>query len=236
MVTLRDRLARAPFHLALSAGYFGFYAHAGFLAALETAKLRPRSWSGASAGALVAALGAAGISADRLAEELLDLRRRDFWDPGFGLGLLRGRKLERRIAELAPVKRLEDCREPVAISILDLRSRRLVVRRSGDLARIVHASLAVFPLFMPVRLDEGRAADGGGLDRPALAGVAPEERVLLHDLVGRSGRLSRVDRPELEVHRLVTPGLPRLGPFRMTRGPEALETARGATLAALDRG
>ena len=226
MTLLADELARRPFHLALSAGWFGFYAHAGFVAALADRGLRPASWSGASAGALIAALAAAGLGADDLARELGDLRRRDFWDPGLGLGLLRGRKLEDKLTRLAPVARLEDCREPVAISLLDLKRRRLLIRRHGDLARVVRAALAIFPLFMPARLEEGPVADGGGLDRPALGGLEPGRLVVLHDLPRRSGLDRAPGRDDLELERLLIPDLPRLGPFRLAQGPEAIDLAR----------
>src|SRR5277367_5953724 len=46
---LRDWLAEGDFALALSAGFFGFFAHAGFVSALEDAKLAPNFVTGASA-------------------------------------------------------------------------------------------------------------------------------------------------------------------------------------------
>ena len=51
--TLRSWLLEAPFALSLSAGFFGFFAHAGFVAALEDAELAPALLSGSSAGALI---------------------------------------------------------------------------------------------------------------------------------------------------------------------------------------
>ena len=82
----RDWLASQPFTLALSAGFFGFFAHTGVLQALEEAGLRPRRIVGVSAGALAGGLWASGLSAAELAEELVRLRRVDFWDPGLPLG------------------------------------------------------------------------------------------------------------------------------------------------------
>src|SRR5690606_33221631 len=52
VLTHSDWLAREPFTLALSAGFFGFFAHTGVLLALEHAGLRPRRIVGVSAGAL----------------------------------------------------------------------------------------------------------------------------------------------------------------------------------------
>ena len=50
--THADWLREQPFTLALSAGFFGFFAHAGVLRALEEQELRPARVVGASAGAL----------------------------------------------------------------------------------------------------------------------------------------------------------------------------------------
>src|SRR5947209_13663229 len=94
---LRDWLAEAPFSLALSAGFFGFFAHAGFISALEDAGLVPDSVTGSSAGALVGGLWASGTPAARIEAELRPLRREHFWDPAPGFGLLRGRLFRERV-------------------------------------------------------------------------------------------------------------------------------------------
>src|SRR5688572_5189569 len=115
-VTLGDHLAARPFALALSSGFFGFYAHAGMLLALEDAKLAPARVSGSSAGALVAGLWAAGMPPRAMADELLALERVDFWDPAPGIGLLRGELFRRRVERLAGAAHLEGCRVPIAVS------------------------------------------------------------------------------------------------------------------------
>ena len=66
MITLRDWLAESPFSLAMSSGFFGFFAHTGMLAALEEAGVLPAEVAGSSAGALVAGLWASGIDAPAL--------------------------------------------------------------------------------------------------------------------------------------------------------------------------
>src|SRR5687767_1107390 len=69
------------FGLVMSAGYFGFYGHAGFLAGLEAAGLVPSAYAGTSAGGLVAAFAAAGAPAEDIVRLLLAQRRQSFWDP-----------------------------------------------------------------------------------------------------------------------------------------------------------
>ena len=103
MQTLADFLRSAPFELVLSSGFFGFYAHAGVVAALEEQGLWPAAAGGSSAGAMIAGLWAAGLSAAQIREELFALNRVDFWDPDPLLGLrYYTRKLGARSAASAP--------------------------------------------------------------------------------------------------------------------------------------
>src|SRR5688572_18441413 len=95
--TLREWLSEKPFAITLSAGFFGFFAHAGVMTVLEDAGLLPIRVSGASAGALVGGIWASGANATTIRDELLRLRRDDFWDMRPGLGLLAGRLFQSRV-------------------------------------------------------------------------------------------------------------------------------------------
>jgi NTE family protein len=66
--------------IVLSAGYFGFFAHAGFMRAVEELGIDYCAISGSSAGAIVAALHASGVPAQEIIDLLLSVKRRDFWD------------------------------------------------------------------------------------------------------------------------------------------------------------
>lgn len=237
--TLADWLRAEPFTLSLSSGFFGFFAHAGVLLALEERALVPGRVTGSSAGALVGGLFAAGLPPERIREELLSLRRQDFWDPAPGAGLLRGRRFGDRLAELLPVATFAECPIPVAVSAFDVRSRSTLVLEDGPLAPAIQASCTVPLLFHPVR-HQGRALlDGGILDRAALQAVRPRERVLHHHLASRSPWRRR-NSPQLAVPvrpgltALVLPELPRVGPFRLGEGPHALNLALQRARAALD--
>ncbi len=238
MPTLRDWLREAPFTLGLSSGFFGFFAHAGVVSVLEEEGLLPAAVVGSSAGALTGGLWAAGVPAARIREELLALRREHFWDPGPGLGLLRGELFRRRLEAILPVSTFERCPRPLAVSAFDLRARTTVVLRSGPLAPALHASCAAPVLFQPVRIGSRSYLDGGVLDRHGLAGAADGERILYHHLTSRSPWRRRSSpalripvRPALRA--LAFDGIPRLGPFRLGRGGEAMERAAEATRAAL---
>lgn len=246
MPTLREWLAAGPYTLGLSSGFFGFFAHAGVVGVLEDEGLLPAALCGSSAGALVGGLWGAGLPAGRLQAELLALRRADFWDPAPGLGLLRGGLFRARLEALLPAATFEACPRSVAVSVYDLGTRRTVVLRSGPLAPAIHASCAAPVLFQPVRLGERRYLDGGVKDRHGLAALdgppAPPGggRVLYHHLTSRSP-WRRKDSPALRVparpglQAVALHGLPRLGPFRLERGEEAMRLAAEGMRAALDR-
>jgi NTE family protein len=229
---LGDWLGEAPYTLALSAGFFGFFAHAGVLAALEEARLAPARVTGASAGALAGGLWSAGLPAAQLKSTLFSLKRQDFWDPGPGLGLLRGRRFRDLLARLSPIERLVDCVVPFAASVLDGLRVRTVVPREWGFVEAVYASCAVPFLFHPLFRNGRPYWDGGIRDRAALAGVGRGERVLSHWLQpvdGGPGLPRKAGRAVVAV-----PGLPRPGPDDLAAGRLAWERARAGFLRALE--
>lgn len=235
----RDWLAAAPFTLALSAGFFGFFAHTGVLQALEEAGVRPRRIVGVSAGALAGGLWASGLSAAELAEELLRLRRVDFWDPGLPLGgLLKGGKFAAKLRSLLDdrgVPRVEDCRLPFAAVVYDVVARRVRAVDRGPLGPAIQASCTVPLMFRPLRHEGRLLLDGGVADRLGLCALQPGERALHHALRSRSpwrGISDTVPKgmsegPDRKL--LVVEDLPRVTPFRLDAGPSALQRAHAAT-------
>ena len=238
MSTLREHLREAPFGLAMSSGFFSFFAHTGFLTVLEDEGLTPARLSGASAGALVGAAWASGLDAPLLAAELERLQRADFWDPAIGPGLLRGHLFRDRLQRLLPQATFDKGRAPAAVSVFHVRTRTTRVLDSGEFAAAIHASCAVPFMFHPVWI-EGRAyLDGGILDRPGLMGMPEsEERVLFHHIHSRSPWRTKGDNqiPKRKgMVTLVLEDLPRSGPFKLDEGRRAYRVAKEATKRALD--
>lgn len=236
MATRAQWLASEPFTLALGAGFFGFFAHTGLLAALEDAGLKPARVVGVSAGALAGGLWASGLTAADLQAELCALRRDDFWDPGLPLfGLLRGRKFGAKLGHVlrrSGVQRVEDCPLPFAAVVHDVVRRSAVAVDRGPLDLAIRASCTVPLMFRPI-LDRGRVlVDGGVSDRGGFTALGDTRRVLLHWLPSRRRvRLSAAEPvppavPGRQSLVLVTPGLPKVGPFALHRGPLALTTTR----------
>lgn len=236
--TLREWIAEHRPDLAMSSGFFSFFAHTGALDALVDAGLAPRRVTGSSAGALVAGAWAAGVSPSALADILVGLTKDDFWDPAPGLGYLRGRLFRERLESLLPTRDIASLPVEVAVSTFDVRARRTHVIDRGDLAQAIHASCAVPLMFHPVRAGDRWLLDGGIADRPGLAG-ASERPVLFHHIASRSPWRSpksdalRIPRRDGLVA-LVIDELPRVGPSRLAEGRRALALARDAARRALD--
>jgi NTE family protein len=236
--TLREWLSEKPFAITLSAGFFGFFAHAGVMTVLEDAGLLPIRVSGASAGALVGGIWASGADATTIRDELLRLRREDFWDLRPGAGLLAGRLFRSRVESLLPAPLFENCRVPAGLSVYDVLSRSTRVVDAGPLAPAIVASCAVPGLFHPVWLGGRPLLDGGILDRHGLAGMPAETRVFYHHLASRSpwrrrGSSSLEVPNRHDMTALVIDTLPRVGPFRLERGMRAFDIGASAAKEAL---
>ncbi|MCG8439512.1 MAG: patatin-like phospholipase family protein [Pseudomonadales bacterium] len=236
--TLADWLAAKPFTLAMSSGFFGFFAHFGVVKALQEHGLTPARLCGSSAGALVACSVASGSCMTTLEQRLLRLDKGDFWDPSPGLGLLRGQAFRSVLADILPIRLLDESPRPVALSVWHGRSQRTRVLRDGDAVEAVYASCAVPLLFQPASINGERYWDGGIADRHGLAATWPGERVLYHHLQSRSpwrransAALLPPIRPNLMT--LAIDGLLRAGPNRLNNGRVALEQAYSATQQAL---
>ena len=164
--TFAEQIREKRVGLALASGFFGFYHHAGVLTALHQRGIRPARISGASAGAIVAAMYASGSSPARIVEDLLAVKRSDFWDAHWpwsrtGFGLLAGHKFASMLSSVLAVHRFEDCGIPLSVNAYDIEDGRTRHLDSGALIPAVRASCAVPYLFSPVEIDGRRYWDGG---------------------------------------------------------------------------
>ena len=180
--TLLQHLEGKRIGLVLSAGYFGFYGHAGFLKGLTAAGVKPAAYAGTSAGGMVAAFAASGLPVSAVEEVLLKQTRKNFWDPdplgavrdvrrGHGFtGLLKGDRFRRLLEEHLPVRTFEQLPHPLLLVAANLTSGTHDVFTTGELAPRVHATCAYPGLFRAVPIDGNHYWDGGLVDKaPALA-------------------------------------------------------------------
>ncbi len=182
-MTLHQRLVGRRFGCVLSAGFFGFYGHAGFVEGLLGSGLQPAAWAGTSAGGMVGALAAAGVPPARIREAILGVTRADFWDPdpvGIAVdflrsghragGLLKGRKFRGLLERHLPVHRFEQLPVPLLVAVTNLTTQATEVITQGDLPSAVLATCAYPGLFAPIERDGALLWDGGIVDKaPVLA-------------------------------------------------------------------
>lgn len=202
---LHQLLNGKRFGLVLSAGYFGFYGHAGFLRGLFEAGLSPSAYAGSSAGGLVAAYAAAGASVDAIEELVLRQTRRGFWDPDpigalRGLlrrgpettGLLAGKRFRALLESTLPQKSFEACPHPLLLVASNLSEATPEVFTRGELAPRVHATCAYPGLFRAVKLEGRLFWDGGLVDKAPVLALADSEvgkgldAILVHFLPSRT--------------------------------------------------
>jgi NTE family protein len=153
--------------LVLSGGAARGFAHLGMLRVLEREGLKPDLVVGTSAGAVVGAMYASGMSVNEIerAAELLDWTVLFDFDPmravlgGLGLGLVPGLRLEQFLRRYlsAPIERF-----PLAFAAVaaDMESGDVVALNHGDAARAVRASCAVPGVYAPVRVGGRLLGDG----------------------------------------------------------------------------
>lgn len=175
--TLQEWLSHQDFTLALSSSFFGFYAHCGLVTAFYEQGLIPKKITGSSAGALVAGAIASGLSPQELKELIFSLKKKDFWDPKFGLGLLKGEKFL-NILQKHLVGDFKQTKIPVEVAAFDLFKLKTKFIKSGDLPKSIVASCAVPFMFHPVRMAGSLYTDGGVFHKSGINLENKNERIL----------------------------------------------------------
>ena len=182
--------------IVFSSGFFGFFAHAGFLAGLRDLGMAPSGYSGASSGAILAAMAAGNMTDPLIKEILFSLSKSDFWEPdpvptllrsllnlmrGY-TGYLRGDGFA-RLLEKIPIRRFEECLTPLVITATNLTQRKEDVFIRGNLIKAIQASGAVPMLFKPVEIDGSLYVDGGVVNKApvqALADLIQPDKIIVH--------------------------------------------------------
>jgi NTE family protein len=148
--------------LVLSSGGCRGHAHIGIIRVLEELGLRPDIVVGSSAGSLVGALYAAGLSARELEQyggQMDSQMMREWTIPR--LGVFGGDRISRFVNERVGRRTIESLRTRFAAVATDLRTGELVTLNSGDLATAVQASSSAPGLVEPVTISNRLCVDGG---------------------------------------------------------------------------
>ncbi len=148
--------------LALSGGGVRGFAHIGALRALEDVGIKPDIIAGVSAGSIVAAFYAAGMSADEIFELFGSIDMSQFLQVDISKsGFLKLDKFKRFIAKNLPVENIEQLTLPTIIAATDIEQQHEMAFTSGGIAERVVASCSIPLVFKPVKIDNTYYADGG---------------------------------------------------------------------------
>lgn len=244
--------------LALGGGAARGFAHVGVIQVLEQNGIRPDLVAGTSAGSLVAALYAAGMSGAELERAAMSMEEATLTDwtlPFNGRGVLKGDALARYVRQTVGGKLIEQMNMPLGILATDLANGQGTLFRRGDTALAVRASSAVPGVFTPVAIG-GREFVDGGLVAPvpvSQARAMGAEVVLAVDISAdpegndASGLLKvllqttaimgqTINRHELRAAEVVVrPALSGVGSADFSARQRSIAAGRTAMLAALPR-
>ncbi|MBY0414540.1 MAG: patatin-like phospholipase family protein [Bdellovibrionales bacterium] len=179
---LKNTLSKKPYPIALSAGFFGFFAHLGFIEALKHEGIEVNMISGSSAGALAGAIIGSGLKTEDALKILTSIPIKDIWDPGLGFGYLKWAKFEKMLADTLHPK-LETLDIKIAVSVFELKSFKTKIFREGPTAPIIRASCTPPFLVHPAKIFGKRYFDGGIFDKPGVQGIDSNTPFISHFLM-----------------------------------------------------
>lgn len=256
-----QRLTTARAHgptvaVALGGGGLRGFAHIGALQALEEVGLRPDIVVGTSAGSVVGAAYASGLSVKKIRQAALAVKVSsllDFtWQPG---GLIRGDRLANWVDTVVGDTRIEDFPLRFAAVATDLHSAQPVLLAQGSAGRVIQASSAVPGAQVPVAYPGGHLIDGGvtSLVPVRMARAMGADIVIAVDIYCQSPRTTAVSVPSIlgkvlqtqscliathekaEADVLIEPSVEAPGMSDRASQERAIEAGYSATHAALAR-
>jgi NTE family protein len=164
-------LVRRPFTgLALGGGGARGLAHIGVLQAIEESKIPIDAIAGSSMGGLIAALYAAGVNLKDIEHEAIKLSKLTNLVKLIELssprrGLFKTDRIKSYLYELLGIDRqIEELPLPLALTAVDLISRKKVILTRGSLINAIMATTCVPGLFPPIEMENKILVDGGVLN------------------------------------------------------------------------
>ncbi len=148
--------------IALAGGVARGLAHIGVLQVLEEHGIIPDMYAGTSAGSVVGAAAAAGLTGYELQQIAQET---EWWFLAkripFGRWLLSSEGIETWLADIVGVATFEQLRKALAVVAVDFASGREVVFTSGPLLPVVRASCSIPGVYEPVHVADRLLVDGG---------------------------------------------------------------------------
>jgi NTE family protein len=152
--------------LALGGGAARGFAHIGVIKVLEANGIKPNIIVGTSAGSVISAVYASGISAIELQQIAIDLDEAtitDWTNPFSGKmgGMIKGDALQSKVNQLVKNRPIEQMKIPLGIVATDLKTGNPILFQRGDTGQAVRASSSVPGIFMPTVIQGKEYVDGG---------------------------------------------------------------------------
>jgi len=167
----RSLRARPRIGIALGGGFARGLAHIGVLKVLIRNGIPIDAMAGTSAGSVVAAGFASGLTIEELIEQAHKIRWNGFarWTVA-RLGLATNERMGTALRRVLRCTRFEDLRIPLAVVATDISTGEPVTFRRGDLIPVLRASCSFPGLFTPVEYEGRTLVDGAIVGSvPALA-------------------------------------------------------------------
>ncbi|MGB5316490.1 MAG: patatin-like phospholipase family protein [Robiginitalea sp.] len=151
--------------LTLSGGGYRGIAHIGVLKALEEAGVTPEGIAGTSAGSVVGALHAYGVSTGDMLDFFKSIQLLSFGNYAFGKpGWVDPESFYDRFLEILPEDDFSALKIPIQVTATNILNGELKVFSKGPLIRAILASAAFPGFFAPVEIGKGYYVDGGVLN------------------------------------------------------------------------
>lgn len=150
--------------LALGGGAARGFAHIGVIKALEARNVRVDLLAGTSAGSVIAALSASGMSGiaiNKLALSMDEASISDWAMPFRTRGILQGVALQNYLNKTLDSRPIEKMAKPLGIVATDLRNGQPILFQRGNTGIAVRASCSVPSIFEPVTIGAHEYVDGG---------------------------------------------------------------------------
>jgi NTE family protein len=150
--------------LALGGGAARGFAHIGVIKALEARNVQVDLLAGTSAGSVIAALSASGMSGiaiNKLALKMDEASISDWAMPFRARGLLQGVALQNYLNRTLDNRPIEKMAKPLGVVATDLKSGQPILFQRGNTGVAVRASCSVPSIFEPVKIGEHEYVDGG---------------------------------------------------------------------------
>ncbi len=150
--------------LALGGGAARGFAHIGVIKALEARNIQVDLVAGTSAGSVVAALyasGMSGLAMNKLALTMDEASISDWAMPFRTRGLLQGVALQNYLNTTLNNRPIEKMAKPLGVVATDLRTGQPILFQRGNTGIAVRASCSVPSIFEPVTINGHEYVDGG---------------------------------------------------------------------------